>query len=63
MSNIGFIGIGKLGLECAEACAEKGHSVFGYDIEKKPVRKVIQQQTIKETKLIEFFLKENSKSN
>ena len=49
MSNIGFIGIGKLGLECAEACAEKGHSVFGYDIEKKPIRKVIQQQTIKET--------------
>ena len=49
MSNIGFIGIGKLGLECAEACAEKGHSVYGYDVEQKPVRKVIQQQTIEDT--------------
>lgn len=29
---IGFIGIGKLGLPCAEAIANKGHEVFGYDI-------------------------------
>lgn len=29
---IGFIGIGKLGLTCAEKIAEKGHSVEGYDI-------------------------------
>ena len=29
--NIGFIGLGKLGLECAEVFAEK-HTVFGYDI-------------------------------
>lgn len=31
--NIGFIGIGKLGMPCAEAMAQKGHNVFGYDIE------------------------------
>ena len=31
MANIGFIGLGKLGLECAEVFAEK-HSVRGFDI-------------------------------
>jgi UDPglucose 6-dehydrogenase len=31
MKNIGFIGIGKLGLDCAEVMAEK-HTVRGYDI-------------------------------
>ena len=29
---IGFIGIGKLGLPCAEAIAKKGHDVKGYDV-------------------------------
>jgi UDPglucose 6-dehydrogenase len=29
---IGFIGIGKLGMPCAEAIANKGHSVTGYDV-------------------------------
>ena len=47
MSKIGFIGIGKLGLECAEACADKGHNVYGYDVEMKEVRKVIQQELLK----------------
>ena len=28
---IGFIGLGKLGLPCAEVVAEKGHDVTGYD--------------------------------
>jgi UDPglucose 6-dehydrogenase len=31
MAKIGFIGIGKLGLDCAEVMAEK-HQVWGYDI-------------------------------
>lgn len=31
MKNIGFIGIGKLGQECAEAIADAGHFVEGYD--------------------------------
>lgn len=30
--NIGWIGLGKLGLPCAEIVAQKGHSVLGYDI-------------------------------
>jgi UDPglucose 6-dehydrogenase len=29
---IGFIGIGKLGLPCAETIAKQGHDVLGYDI-------------------------------
>src|SRR5210317_1590737 len=30
--NIGFIGVGKLGMQCAEAIVQKGHNVSGYDI-------------------------------
>jgi UDPglucose 6-dehydrogenase len=32
MSNIGFVGLGKLGLPCALAVESKGHTVWGYDI-------------------------------
>ena len=31
--NIGFIGLGKLGLPCASTIANKNHTVYGYDIE------------------------------
>ena len=34
MSNIGFVGVGKLGLSCAEMIAEK-HNVIGFDINPK----------------------------
>ena len=30
--NIGFIGLGKLGLPCALAAEDAGHKIFGYDI-------------------------------
>ena len=33
--NIGFVGLGKLGLPCAIAMANKNHKVYGYDINKK----------------------------
>jgi len=33
--NIGFVGLGKLGLPCALAVEAKGHKVFGYDINQK----------------------------
>ena len=29
---IGFIGLGKLGMPCAEAIAQKGFDVAGYDL-------------------------------
>ena len=32
---IGFIGLGKLGMPCAEAVSKKGFEVCGYDIERK----------------------------
>ena len=32
MKKIGFIGVGKLGMPCAEAIAQKGHDVKGYDV-------------------------------
>ena len=30
--NIGWIGLGKLGLPCSVAIAEKGHDIYGYDV-------------------------------
>jgi UDPglucose 6-dehydrogenase len=43
-TRIGFIGLGKLGLPCAEAIAEKGFDVTGYD-----TGRVTTDLTIKET--------------
>ena len=37
--NIGFVGLGKLGLPCAVATASKGHDVMGYDIVSDRMRK------------------------
>jgi UDPglucose 6-dehydrogenase len=37
---IGFLGIGKLGLPCAEAISEKGHDVTGYDIHERTSDKI-----------------------
>jgi UDPglucose 6-dehydrogenase len=48
--NIGFIGLGKLGLPCAEAIAKKGHSVTGYDVRTVDLTMLIDiNPTIKET--------------
>jgi len=45
---IGFIGLGKLGLPCAEACAKKGHAVLGYDIASVESDYVIVEESIKD---------------
>ena len=45
--DIAFIGLGKLGLPCAEACVDKGHKVSGYDIKKISSIKISQFPTIK----------------
>ena len=37
---IGFIGLGKLGMPCAEAISDKGFDVAGFDIEKKTSQKI-----------------------
>ena len=41
-----FIGLGKLGLPCAEVIASKGHDVTGYDIKKCKTNNVDQFPTI-----------------
>ena len=46
---IGFIGLGKLGMPCAEEIAKKGHAVLGYDVDKSLNSDyVIVEDTIKD---------------
>ena len=44
---IAFLGLGKLGLPCAEVIAEKGNDVSGYDIKKCKTKNVYQFPSIK----------------
>ena len=46
--NIGFIGLGKLGMPCAEEIAKAGHFVFGYDVEPRDTSLVDIQSSIKD---------------
>ncbi len=46
--NIGFIGLGKLGMPIAQAIASKGYKVKGYDILPKAYSKEVEQATIQE---------------
>ena len=48
MKNIGFIGLGKLGLPCAEEIAKKGHKVFGYDNADFKSDLIIKRNSVKE---------------
>ncbi len=45
---IGFIGLGKLGMPCAEAIANKGFDVAGYDINKKTSDLISIESSIQE---------------
>ena len=45
MSNIGFVGLGKLGLPSALAIESKGHTVVGYDLNPN-VKQYIEKKTI-----------------
>ena len=58
--NIGFMGLGKLGLPCALAVESKGHNVKGYDISNN-VREIVKNRMIpyKEEGAQEFLLKSN----
>ena len=51
---IGFIGLGKLGLPCAEVVAGKGHTVYGYDIQE------VVSNTVNVVKTIEDCVKEQN---
>jgi UDPglucose 6-dehydrogenase len=48
MKKISFIGVGKLGLPCAEVIKDKGYEVYGYDIKKFVSDKIIEVNSIKE---------------
>ena len=48
MSKIAFLGIGKLGMPCAEVIAEAGHDVKGYDVAPKNSKLISIVPTIKE---------------
>ena len=43
--NIGFLGLGKLGLPCALVIDSKGHNVYGYDINPK-VEKILETREL-----------------
>ena len=62
MENIGFIGLGKLGLPCAEVFASK-NNVFGFDItdRSKEVEKVVWTPTLSDLveKSLQFFYYSN----
>jgi len=59
-TNIGFVGLGKLGLPVALSVASKGYNVLGYDINKQ-VKEYIATKTIpyQEVRMDELF-KENT---
>ena len=46
---IGFIGLGKLGMPCAEAVSDKGFDVLGYDILPKTSTKISIAESIQQT--------------
>ena len=45
---ISFLGLGKLGLPCAEAIAQKGHTVKGYDIRAVASKQIQVMTSIKD---------------
>lgn len=45
---IGFIGVGKLGMPCAEVIAKKGHKVYGYDTQSKNSKHIDISPTIQD---------------
>ena len=47
-TKIGFIGLGKLGMPCAETIAQKGFDVVGYDIISKSSEKIEIRSSIEE---------------
>ena len=47
-TKIGFIGLGKLGMPCAEAIAQKGFHVTGYDVVPKSSSKITIKDSLKE---------------
>lgn len=47
-TKIGFIGLGKLGLPCAEVISKKGFDVTGYDIDRVASHNIMLKETVKD---------------
>ena len=47
-TKIGFIGLGKLGMPCAEAISDKGFDVAGYDVVRKSSDKIEIRDSIED---------------
>jgi UDPglucose 6-dehydrogenase len=47
-TKIGFIGLGKLGLPCAEVISKKGFDVTGYDIDRVVSHNIMLKETVKD---------------
>ena len=48
--NIGFLGLGKLGLPVSLAVEDKGHKVFGYDISEQTISDIKNKKIISNSK-------------
>lgn len=58
--NIGFLGLGKLGLPCALAIASKGHTVYGYDINSDVKTYIDEKKIPYKEEGVEELLKNNT---
>ena len=56
MKKVSFIGLGKLGLPCAEVISKKGYDVYGYDINKINSNKITIVNSIREAVLDKDFI-------
>lgn len=54
--NVGFVGLGKLGLECAEAMASSKNEIHGFDIFARDSDRVIIHQDIKDAVIDKKFI-------
>jgi UDPglucose 6-dehydrogenase len=54
--NIGFLGLGKLGLPVALAVESKGHNVFGYDVSKETIKNILLKKIEYKEEFIEKYL-------
>ena len=54
--NIGFLGLGKLGLPVSLAVEDKGHKIFGYDISKQTINDIKNRKIRYKEEWVEKYL-------
>ena len=58
--NIGFLGLGKLGLPVSLAVEDKGHKIFGYDISKQTINDIKNRKIRYKEEWVEKYLPKTS---